>query len=171
MKGIKRYNKKFFDAIPEEPISIKHFDPETKKVAQKYREKLNKLLFRFGLKAEVKGSTSLEIEGVGDVDFRIAVPKKLWFEVLKYFINYYRRVEALDEEWARFFDLVDDTEIEIAFLRGHIARVDKKLSKYLKSHPEIWKGYVEIKRKYAYSRREYMRQKNKFFKSILSSIK
>lgn len=170
MKGIKRYTKKFFEAIPEEPVAIKPFDPKTKQLAKKYKLKLDKLLSRFGLKAELKGSTALGLEGMGDIDFRIAVAKSKWYEVLKFFINYYRRIEALDEEWARFFDLVDDTEVEIAFLRGHIARVDKKLSKYLKSHPEVWKDYVEIKRKYAYSRREYMRQKNEFFKSILAKL-
>lgn len=170
MKGIKRYTKKFFEAIAEEPVVIKPFDPETKKIAQKYKMRLDKLLSRFNLKAEVKGSTALGLEGVGDIDFRIAVPKRRWFEVIKFFVNYYRRIEALDDEWARFFDVVDDTEVEIAFLRGHLAKVEKRLSRYLKSHPEVWKKYVEIKRKYAYSRREYMRQKNEFFKSILAKL-
>ncbi len=39
---------------------------------------------------------------------------------------------------------------------------------YLKTHPEACARYTEIKRKYAFSRREYYRQKDRFYREVLA---
>lgn len=174
MKNLSRYKKyteKFFQKIPDVPVDIKPFEPETKQIAQRYKKLLDRLLARFGLTAQIRGSVGLEIAGKGEIDLRIFVPDKRWFDVTLHLINYYRRVENLEEEYIRFIDFYEECEIEIGLVCGQTALVEKKLFKYLKNHLDILKNYVEIKRKYAFSKREYARQKHKFFKSVISKLK
>ena len=169
MKDLSRYKKitgKFLQNVPVEPVKIKPFVPETKQIAQKYKKKLDRLLSGFNLEARIHGSVAFEIAGKGEIDFRIFVPTKRWLEIVKYFINYYRRVENLEDEYVRFVDFFDGLEIEVVLVRGYTALHEKRLSKYFKNHSEARNKYEEIKRKYAYSRREYIHQKYKFLKSI-----
>lgn len=166
MKRIRFFAEKDFQRIPEEPVILRPFDPKTRQIAQRYKVRLDKLLSPFGLKVHIKGSTILSIEGKGEIDLRIFVPDRKWLVILKYFINYYRRVETLEYEYALFVDFYQDSKIEIGLVRGERARIERKISNYLKSHADTLAEYGKLKRKYAYSARAYIRQKDKFFRSI-----
>lgn len=164
------FTKKEIEAIPNIPVTIKPFDEKIRKLAYGYKLKLDKQLAPYRLKATLRGSISLGIEGKGEVDLCIFVPHNKWLTILKYFINYYRRIETLEKEYARFIDFYQDIEIEIALLQGERTKIEKRLSKYLKNDPKKVKDYIRIKRKYAYSKRTYLIQKDKFFKSIIKKL-
>ncbi len=168
--GIRIFTEKDILRIPEDPVYLKPFDPKQKQVAQRYKKKLDRILAPFGLKTYIKGSTALEIEGKGDIDLRIFVPDNKWLIVIKNLINYFRRVETLKEEYVRFIDFYQDMEVEVGLVRGKRAKIENRISTFLKTHPKIIEKYVELKRKYAHSQREYIRQKDKFFQTIWKPI-
>lgn len=40
----------------------------------------------------------------------------------------------------------------------------------MKSHPKILREYEKVKQQYAYSKREYQIQKDKFFRKVITMI-
>ena len=55
-------------------------------------------------------------------------------------------------------------------MKGDEATVDKQLTKYLLTNPEILKRYEALKEKYSFSKREYQMQKDKFLRGVVSQI-
>jgi GrpB-like predicted nucleotidyltransferase (UPF0157 family) len=55
-------------------------------------------------------------------------------------------------------------------LRGAEAKVDRRLTEYLKANNDLLKKYEDIKRKHAYSKREYQKAKTIFLRSVVEMI-
>ncbi len=66
--------------------------------------------------------------------------------------------------------MVKGYEIEFIVLRGDEAELDHKLHAYLQAHPDVLAQYEQVKRDYAFSRREYQRHKDQFFAGVIAII-
>ena len=62
------------------------------------------------------------------------------------------------------------TEIEIILMKGYEAKVDRKILEYLITHPGLLKEYEQLKYQYCSSKKEYMIQKDKFFRKVIKMI-
>lgn len=80
------------------------------------------------------------------------------------------RARNFEENYVRFNAAAGGYEIELIALRGHQAQVDRWLIQYLLEQPELSKEYEQLKRRYAFSRREYQRQEDKFFRRVVAAI-
>ncbi len=89
---------------------------------------------------------------------------------LKTITKRYHEPENLERNYARFNDICEQMEVEIIVLKGHEAKVDLKLHEFLLKHPEVLKEYVRLKQKYAFSKREYQKQKNTFLAKVIERI-
>jgi len=170
MIGLPKFKKEYFQKFSTRPVTIKPYDPKSQPVAKKYIRKLTKLLNGLGAEITHRGSTAFKISGKGDIELGIYPIRKSWYQVLERLINHYKGVGCLEKNYARFNDRFEGFEIEVIVLRGREATVDKKLTKYLLSHPEILKRYEELKKKYSFSHREYQIQKDKFLRKLVRQI-
>lgn len=170
MKGLPEFPKEYFERFSTKPVLIKPFDPKSLNVAAEYKKKLDEVLRPFGLEAFHRGSTYFDIAGKGEIEFGIYPKEKYWYTVLVAIINYYKAIGNLESEYARFNDNLYGFEVEVILMTGHNAIVDQKLNEYLKSSPALLKEYEEVKRKSAFSKREYMIQKDRFLRDVVSRI-
>lgn len=170
MIGLPEFEKGYFQKFNTKPVIIKPYDPMSKVVAEKYIKKLDNLFEGFNVEIIHRGSTAFKISGKGDVEIGVYPTEQLWHQVLEKLINQYSRIGVIEKNYARFNDEIYGFEIEIIVLKGYEATVDKKLTNYLMTNQEILKKYEQLKIKYAFSKREYQNQKDKFFREIVSMI-
>lgn len=170
MKDLPKFTKDYFERFSTKPVLIKPFDPRALVAAEEYKKGLDKILLPFGLQAFHRGSTYFCIAGKGEIEFGVYPNKEDWYKVLSAVINYYKGVGNLEKDYARFNDTFNGFEVEIILMTGHSAVVDQKLNEYLKSTPGLLKEYEEVKRKSAFSKRQYMVQKDKFLREVISQI-
>lgn len=119
---------------------------------------------------ELRGSTLFEISGKGDIEVGLYVAKKDWHNLLMFLINYFKHIDNLEKDYARFNDKKDTIEVEIILFSGYAGHVDKKLTQYLLDHPTLLKEYETRKKRFAYSKREYQKQKDIFFREVIAQI-
>ena len=160
----------YFNKFSDKPVNIKPFDPASRKIAREYIQTLRKLLENFNLELIHRGSTAFGIAGKGDIEIGIYPKQSDWDRVLEKLTQKYGQAGNLEENYARFNDTFKKREIEIIVMKGHEAKVDKKLTRYLISHPDLLKQYEELKHQYAFSKREYMIQKNRFLTRVVETI-
>ena len=55
-------------------------------------------------------------------------------------------------------------------MRGHTAKLDKKLHTFLLANTSLLNEYKQIKQDYCNSQREYNRQKDQFFRRVIERI-
>lgn len=170
MIGLPKFKKDYFNKFSTKPVTIKPYDHKSQIVGQKYIKKLTKLLEGFVLEIKIKGSTAFKIPGKGEIELVIYPTDDSWSQVLEKLTNHYKGAGRLEKNYARFNDEFDEFEIEVILLKGYEATVDRKLTKYLKTHPEILKDYVKVKKRYSFSKREYQIQKDKFLRRVVSQI-
>lgn len=170
MRGVSSLSDSYFDKYKDKKVKIKPFDPRTKLVAKKYIEKLREILGNLGVEIVHKGSTAMGIAGKGEIEVGIYPKVGDWEEVVQRLTNHYEKIGNQEEDYVRFNDIYDGIEIEIILMKGVSAEIDKKLFEYLISNPQILKEYEEIKYKYCYSKKDYMIQKDKFFRKIINMI-
>lgn len=170
MKGLPKFPKDYFERFSTSPVSIKPFDPKSKRIASEYIKKLEKLLCGLDIKLLHKGSTALGIAGKGEVEIGVYPSDKDWSKVLDGLKNHYGKIGNLRKNYARFNDVFNGFEIEVIVQKGREAEVDIKLTKFLKERPDLLKEFVKIKKKYAYSKREYQIQKDKFLRKVIRAI-
>jgi GrpB-like predicted nucleotidyltransferase (UPF0157 family) len=170
MNGLPEFSKGYFERFSTEPVTIKPFDPQSRVVARKYKDRLERLLEPYGLKAAHRGSTYFGICGKGEVELGIYPKNEDWYRVVVAMINYYKAIGNLDNEYARFNDSLNGFEIEVILMTGHSAIVDRKLNEYLNTRPNLLKEYETVKSKYAFSKREYMTEKDKFLRKVIAEI-
>ncbi len=165
-----RYPDSFFEKFTETPISLIPFDPASKKAALDYERKINELLSPFPVRAELFGSTALEITGKGEWEFAIYLDDDHWFPVLVMLINHYNHLCTLMDDFAVIADKVGGTDIEIIPMRGDAAARNRAIMTYWRSNPEAVEDYEQGKLAHAYSKREYQRWKNKHISDIVESL-
>ncbi len=167
---IQRMPVTFYDRYSETPVAIKPFDPLSKQRALVYGARLNQALAPHGVSAELFGSTDLEIATKGEWEFAIWLDDTNWFPLLTALINQYRAIGFLAEDFARFNDVCDGTEVEIIAMRGERAAWNRAFMSYMRAHPEARQAYEKGKIAHAYSKRAYMRWKDAFIADVLENL-
>jgi GrpB-like predicted nucleotidyltransferase (UPF0157 family) len=170
MKGLPESPADYFDKFDTAPVSITPFDPRSTEIAAEYLVKLRDLFGGLDVELAHRGSTAFGIAGKGDVEVGVYPSDEAWGEVLERLEDFCGQAGNVEENYVRFNDAVDEYEIEIIVLRGYEARVDKRLTEYLMGHTELLGEYEKIKRRYAYSRREYQRAKDRFLRAVVEMI-
>ncbi len=167
---IQRIPDAFYARYSETPVSIKPFDPLSKQRARVYGTRLNELLAPHGVSAELFGSTDLEIATKGEWEFAIWLDDTNWFALLTVLINQYRSIGYLADDFARFNDVCDGTEVEIIAMRGERAAWNRAFMDFMRAHPAARQAYEQGKIAHAYSKRAYMRWKDTFIADVLESL-
>lgn len=170
MKGLGRYNEKYFARYKDKPVQIKPYDPQTRILAGEYLAKLQTLISKWKIKPVLRGSTAFGVAGKGEIEIGLYPKNKDWYDLVIFLINHFRGIGNLEADYARFNDLFKGQEIEIILMKGYQARVDKKLFEFLITHLKVLKEYEMVKRKYSFSKKEYMIQKHQFFDRIIKSL-
>jgi hypothetical protein len=160
----------FFDNIPNQPVAIKPFDPDSKRRSQAYCDKLTALLAPFGSAAELFGSTALEVAGKGEWEFAIWLDDVQWYPVLVTLINHFGAIYTLLDDFAVFEDRDHDTPIEIIPMRGAAAQRNQAIMAYWRQNPTVLHAYEAEKYSHAYSKRVYYKWKHNFIADILERL-
>ncbi len=154
----------------EEPVKIKPFDTAVRRFAEQYLMKLNKLFPGRNIKIQLRGSTAYGISGKGDIEYGLYPSAADWDETLQMLKSHFGDPENLEPDYVRFNSLETDQEIEIIVMRGRQAEIDQRLQSYLLSHRTVLKEYEQIKAKFAFSKREYQKQKDIFFEKVIADL-
>ncbi|MFC1624789.1 GrpB family protein [Patescibacteria group bacterium] len=170
MRGLKELPSSYFNKFKDKKVKIVPFDPKYKVVAQEYIKRLNKLLKQFEVEVFHRGSTSFGIAGKGEIEIGVFPKESNWAEVITVLTREFGQPGNLEENYARFNDVFQRTEIEVIAMKGRDAYVDRVLNKYLLEHPELLKEYEEVKIKNSNSKKDYMIQKDKFFRKVIEMI-
>lgn len=167
-----------FARYSEKPVPLRPFDPAALETCAAYRRRLLDLL---GPRAriELRGSTALGLPGKGELDIAVVAADREEFARYRALLMTAYGAPGSDEaEFARFNDEADGREIEIMVkLAGSAGeRAEAAIQERLRFDPDARRRYLELKERYSYSRREYYRQKDRFFQelladSLISSVK
>jgi GrpB-like predicted nucleotidyltransferase (UPF0157 family) len=167
---IKRFPPKYFLKYSQKPVEIKPFSRKQEDIARKFYKRVGELLEDFDLKIMIRGSTAFKIAGKGDVEIGIYPNKPDWKSVIDLLKNEFGDPGNVEEDYVRFNDVCEDVEVEVIMLKGEDAKLDVMLHKYLIKNPKLLKEYERIKKKYAFSKREYQIQKNVFLSGVMEKI-
>jgi GrpB-like predicted nucleotidyltransferase (UPF0157 family) len=167
---IQRMPDSFYERYSENPVAIKPFEPLEKQRALAYGVQLDRLLAPHGVSAELFGSTDLEVAGKGEWEFAIWLEDASWFPLLTVLINHYRSIGYLADDFARFNDMCDGTEVEIIAMRGERAAWNRAFMSYMRAHPAARQAYEQGKIAHASSKRAYMRWKDAFIADMLEGL-
>ena len=159
-----------FEKLPNDPVVMMPFNPESKRAAKAYGDKLDALLSPFSVHAELFGSTDLEIDGKGEWEFGIWLDDKQWYSVLIMLINHFGSIYTLSDDFALFEDVYESTKVEVIPMRGDAAARNQAIMKYWRTNPEAVAAYKCGKIEHAYSKREYYRWKNKHISDIVEIL-
>lgn len=170
MRGFTKLPEGYFEKYSDKPVKLVPFNPKAKDTASIYINRLKAWLSGFDTEILHRGSTAFGITGKGEIEIGIYPKDRDWDKVIAVLRSYLGEVSSLEENHARLNDDFEGFEIEIILMKGYDAEVDKKLTGYLINSPETLKGYEALKRKYSYSKREYMIQKNKFLGKIVEKL-
>lgn len=151
--------------VPHEP-----WNPYTKIIASKMMAELTDRLQ--GLEVEIihMGSTALEIAGKNEVELYVYPAPQAWAEALQILTSAYGKPGFSSPDFIRFNSELEGFEIEIMQMRGYVGRLNKAVYRYLSENPELCEEYVDVKRQYCCSKREYQRHKDLFFEKIVRQI-
>jgi len=171
MRGWDKFDANYFLKYKEKPVKLKPYDPQQEEVALRYLDKIGSLMEGIDIKLLVRGSTAFRIFGKGDVEVGVYPLEKDWKKVAGILAKAYGDPDNVEPDYMRFnHESSEGYEVEIILLKGHEAKVDVKLTEYLMDHPELLKEYEEVKRKSAFSKREYQIRKNDFLTSVIHKI-
>ena len=159
-----------YERFPEEPVKIEPFDPLVRRFAEKYLLKLIEILQGTSIKIQLRGSTAYGISGKGDIEFGLYPSTTEWEKALDLLKHHFGVPGNVEPEYVRFNSTEAGHEIEIIVMRGYQAETDQRLHIYLLSHPQVLKEYEQIKTRFAFSKREYQKQKDLFFEKIVTDL-
>ena len=170
MRGLNKFNASYFEKYRTTPVHIRPFSSKQTRIAKKIIATLRKQLTEFKIFYLVRGSTAFKISGKGEVEVGVYPHPVDWQPVLDALARYYGPPENLEDHYARFNTSVEDREVEIIILKEHEAEIDINLHRYLLSHPKLLQDYEMIKQQFSFSKREYMKAKNKFLSHVIDLI-
>ena len=159
-----------FEKLPDEPVVMIPFNPESKEAARAYGNTLDAMLSPFSAHAELFGSTDLEIAGKGEWEYGIWLDDKQWYSVLLMLINHFGSISTLDDDFALFEDICESTQVEVIPMRRDASARNQAIMKYWRTNPEAVTVYERGKIEHAYSKREYYRWKNKHISDIVETL-
>jgi hypothetical protein len=167
---VERFPPEHYEKIAETPMTLYPFDPDSKRAALAYGAKLSRVLEPLGVKAELFGSTELEISGKGEWEFALFLTDAQWYPVLTQLINHFKSIFVLDDDFTLFQDRIDGFDVEIIAMRGEVALRNQAIMRYWQEKPEARAAYEVGKREHAYSRRAYYRWKDELIAEILEKL-
>lgn len=167
---VERLPPEHFATIPETPLELKPFDPESKRLALEYERTLNRLLGPFNVTAQLFGSTDLELLGKGEWEFALFLEDSKWYPTLTFLVNHFRGVYVLDEAFTLFQDQIGGYEIELVAMRGEVALRNQTIMRYWHENSAARATYEAGKIEHAYSKRAYYRWKDEFIAGILENL-
>lgn len=170
MRGLAKLPPEYFEKFSDKSVKIKPFDPNSKKIAGEYVQALRKLFEGLDLELIHRGSTAFGIAGKGDIEIGVYPKEPDWDRVLEKLTQRYGEAGNTEKNYARFNDLFKGYEVEVIVMKGQEAKVDKELTRYLAARPDLLKQYEDLKYKYAFSKKEYMIQKDKFLTKVVRMI-
>jgi GrpB-like predicted nucleotidyltransferase (UPF0157 family) len=170
MKGFPEFSEEYFLQFSEKPVEILPFDPKTLEIADTYVRRIEELLGGLLVEVSVRGSVAFKISGKGDIEVGIYTEDGDWEEVIARLTDFFGEPKKLEQEYARFNDKYEKYHLEISVMRGETAETDKTLYRFLFDNPSYVKEYEEVKKRSAFSKREYQRQKDKFFRGVFEII-
>jgi GrpB-like predicted nucleotidyltransferase (UPF0157 family) len=159
-----------FLRFKETPVKCEPFDPRALELYEIYRARVRDWL---GPDAyiELRGSTALGLPGKGELDISVIAADVAEFRRIREKLLAVFGTAGSDEpEFVRFDDALEGREIELMIkLAGSEGeRLEQGVLERLRSDPRARERYVELKQRYAYSKREYYRQKERFFGELLA---
>lgn len=160
----------YFEKFSTKPVTLKPFDRRTKEAALALMAILDGQVAAWGIRSVLHGSTALELEGKGEIEVVLYLDDENWEPVKSHLVEIYGHPYSEEENFVNINTEYRSIEVEIILLRGHDAEVNRALMDYLHTHPDACADYVVLKRRYASSRREYYRQKHRFFCGIIEQM-
>lgn len=170
MKGLPKFPKKYFEQYRTTPLKLKPYSPKQKEIGNEFVNEIIEIINDPKIEIVLRGSTLYEISGKGDIDIGIFATPKRWKIALDKLTSFYGKARVIEKTFAAFYIEKDGFEIEISLMRGHQIKVDKALVNHFLTSSASLVEYENLKRKYSYSKREYLIQRDKFFRKIIGSI-
>jgi GrpB-like predicted nucleotidyltransferase (UPF0157 family) len=170
MKALPLPPDEYYERYKTRPVVVKPFDPAATEVAHRYIRRLRQLLAGLHAGLALRGSTAWGIAGKGDIEIGVYPEGEEWKHVLRALEDSYGPPGNVEPDYARFNDSLGGFEIEIIVLRGYSAVLDHRLASFLAQRPDLLAEYEQVKRQYAFSRREYQRQKDCFFARVVAMM-
>ncbi len=167
MKGLP---KKDFSQFRTTPLEMKPFSPKTALFAQKYINKINKVIKDTNTIVKLRGSTAFKILGKGDIDIAVYTSNKNYRTTLEQLIHFFDQPTATGKDFAAFQFEDHKYEIEVSIMKGYEVKVDLKLTDFLLNNPKMLNEYELLKKKYCYSKREYVVQRDRFMRKIIKNL-
>jgi len=167
---VERRPQEAFDTLPATAVTIRPFDPDSKRAALVYGERLNDLLESTGVSAELFGSVELEIAGKGEWEFALYPSDEQWYPTLILLVNHYRGVYTMSDEFVLFEDECDGHPIEVIVMRGGTAERNQAIMRYWHEHPDAVAHYEAEKYRHCHAKRDYYRWKEHFIADILEAL-
>lgn len=170
MKGFPEFSEEYFLQFSEKPVEILPFDQKTLEIADDYVRRIEDILSGLEVEVSVRGAVAFKISGKGDVEVGIYTAEGDWEEVIARLTDFFGEPKKMEAEYVRFNDRYEKFHIEISAMRGGTAKIDRTLYRFFYANPSYISEYEEVKKKYSYSKREYQRQKDKFFRGVFENI-
>lgn len=158
----------FFEKYKEKPKKLFVYGPKIQALSDKYLEKVKKLVGEFG-KVEPIGSVVYKIPA-GDVEVAVYPKEGKFAEVVKILEREFGKPETERDDFVKFEIEVGEIEVSINVYQGYEALFCRNFTKYMLDHPKLIEEYQKIKQEFSYSKREYQKQKYKFYDRILPEI-
>ena len=171
MRDVEPLSQEFFDNLKEKPVKVQAYNPKSAIIADEYIALLKNLLSSYSnIQFLHRGSTALEIAGKGDVEIGICPEEKDWESIFDILHKRFGEPHLKEPDFILFNDRKDAFEIELAMMKGFVAVREKALLTYLKGHKALCKQYEDLKYKYAYSKKQYAIEKEKFLREVVKQI-
>src|SRR5579885_1452652 len=167
MKPITQFTKDQFTKFTPTPVKLKPFDPRNRLIAKEYIKDLDKTLAQWHVQAKIIGSTAYGIAGKGAIEVGVFLHGYNWQPVIEKLENTYGKMEVLEKDYAQFHDEFQNYDIKVMLFKGYAAQVNRKLHDFFLSHPKVLKQYEDLKKRFAYSQRDYQKEKQEFLNDII----
>ena len=159
------YNRYTTNPVPHEA-----WNPYTKTIASTMTAEIKSKLGELEFEIVHMGSTALELAGKNEIELYVYPAPQAWDEVFRILTSAYGEPGYTSPEFIRFNSELEGFELEIMQMRGYVGKLNKAIYRYLSENPELCQEYVEVKRKYCVSKREYQRHKDQFFEKLTRQI-
>ncbi|MCL5004118.1 MAG: GrpB family protein [Patescibacteria group bacterium] len=170
MKNLPPFPRGYFQKFSTKPVILKPYDPKSKQISDKIINNLQEILKNYSVKIIHRGSTAFGIAGKGDIEIGVYPSADDWKATVEAVRVHFGNPQNVESDYVRFNTRSGGFEVEIILQNGDSAKVDLALTNYLKTHPQALKEYGNIKKKFAYSKREYQIQKDKFLRAVVRSL-
>jgi hypothetical protein len=165
-----RFPREEVEQLPEHPVDMEPFDPESKQQALAYLKHLNKVLEPIKAEAEFFGSVELEVAGKGEWEYAIWLDDENWYGALTTLINHYKSIWFLGEDISVFSFNHEGNDVEVIPMRGEARKRNQAIMHFWRTNLDKLKEYEQLKFDHAYSKREYYWWKHNYIGDIIETL-